>query len=176
MHRALAQAQVLTPLCASSNQRYNLSRRCSRGSDTMVTVLERPDNGALPKIDRRSTLLLATALAAGLAQVPAAQAIQGLIAGRIPGITGPDAEGYYLYTRPEGKSGTCNMQHLLTHTYLPHHAANNKRAMHRFPFFHAAYAGIAQWTNLCMQVVTEWGGVRFPDTPSECRLGGRKPP
>lgn len=31
--------------------------------------------------------------------------VQGLIAGRIPGVTGPDSEGYMTYTRPEGKSG-----------------------------------------------------------------------
>jgi hypothetical protein len=32
--------------------------------------------------------------------------VQGLTAGRIPGLTPePDAEGYFTYTRPEGKSG-----------------------------------------------------------------------
>jgi len=34
-----------------------------------------------------------------------AKAVQGLTAGRIPGISGPDKDGFYLYTRPEGKSG-----------------------------------------------------------------------
>lgn len=34
-----------------------------------------------------------------------AWAIQGITAGRIPGVTGPDADGIYTYTRPEGKSG-----------------------------------------------------------------------
>jgi len=35
-----------------------------------------------------------------------AQAIQGITAGRIPGLsTEPDADGFYTYMRPEGKSG-----------------------------------------------------------------------
>lgn len=34
------------------------------------------------------------------------EAIQGMTAGRIPGITGPDAEGRFTYTRPEGKAGS----------------------------------------------------------------------
>ncbi|KAG2497548.1 hypothetical protein HYH03_004295 [Edaphochlamys debaryana] len=38
--------------------------------------------------------------------VPEARAIQGMTAGRMPGVSKvPDAEGYYLYRRPEGKSG-----------------------------------------------------------------------
>lgn len=34
-----------------------------------------------------------------------AQAVQGLTAGRIPGLTPVDSEGFRTYTRPEGKSG-----------------------------------------------------------------------
>lgn len=57
-------------------------------------------------MDRRQTVAALASLAALLLPAtPAAQAVQGSIAGRIPGVTGPDSEGYYLYTRPEGKSG-----------------------------------------------------------------------
>jgi hypothetical protein len=59
---------------------------------------------ALP--DRRTLLVATISLASSLSlSTPPSQAIQGSIAGRIPGITGPDADGYYLYQRPEGKSG-----------------------------------------------------------------------
>lgn len=55
---------------------------------------------------RRLLLSAASALAAAATwQQQPATAVQGLTAGRIPGITGPDAEGYYTYQRPEGKSG-----------------------------------------------------------------------
>ncbi|GBF95417.1 hypothetical protein Rsub_08379 [Raphidocelis subcapitata] len=41
-----------------------------------------------------------------LAGAPRALAVQGLTAGRIPGVSEtPDAEGFFLYKRPEGKSG-----------------------------------------------------------------------
>ena len=58
---------------------------------------------------RRALVSLAScvgvaALAPG-ALAPRADAIQGLTAGRIPGITGPDADGFFTYARPEGKSG-----------------------------------------------------------------------
>lgn len=59
------------------------------------------------QIGRRNAVLgLSTALTSLLTAAPLpANAIQGSIAGRIPGITGPDADGFYTYTRPEGKSG-----------------------------------------------------------------------
>jgi hypothetical protein len=44
-------------------------------------------------------------MAAAAAWQPPASAVQGLTAGRIPGVTGPDPDGYMTYTRPEGKSG-----------------------------------------------------------------------
>ncbi|PRW33039.1 domain-containing 4 [Chlorella sorokiniana] len=55
-------------------------------------------------LERRALLGAAAALAAAACQPPA-WAIQGLTAGRIPGVSGPDADGWYTYTRPEGKSG-----------------------------------------------------------------------
>ena len=61
------------------------------------------DLAALP---RRAALAAALGAALGaLAALPAA-AIQGLTAGRIPGLAPtPSADGTFLYTRPEGKSG-----------------------------------------------------------------------
>jgi len=57
-------------------------------------------------IDRRQLgVSLAGALGALAVFPPRSDAVQGNIAGRIPGVTGPDKDGYYTYTRPEGKSG-----------------------------------------------------------------------
>ena len=56
----------------------------------------------------RSLVAAATTLSLPLClslSPPLAHAVQGSIAGRIPGISGPGADGYYIYTRPEGKSG-----------------------------------------------------------------------
>jgi len=57
-------------------------------------------------LDRRQALAsVAATLAVSTFPSGNANAIQGLTAGRIPGVTGPDKDGYYTYTRPEGKSG-----------------------------------------------------------------------
>lgn len=106
---------VLQPFCTARNQRrardrVNLcafkSRRWSKS--------DAASSGCAPTDDDQSCLTRRAALAAlsmvttALAPcgVPVAQAIQGSTAGRIPGISvNPDAEGFYLYTRPEGKSG-----------------------------------------------------------------------
>ena len=58
--------------------------------------------------DRRRAIASLTAAAAAFAALHPnnpAQAIQGLTAGRIPGISGPGPDGFYKYQRPEGKSG-----------------------------------------------------------------------
>lgn len=61
----------------------------------------------LKRRDLLASLVLAPASAAMLLQPPPpAMAIQGSTAGRIPGISStPDENGYFAYTRPEGKSG-----------------------------------------------------------------------
>ena len=56
-------------------------------------------------VDRRSAVLASLALSLWPLPLPRAEAVQGLTAGRIPGLTGPDKDGYSRYTRPEGKSG-----------------------------------------------------------------------
>lgn len=60
------------------------------------------DISALPKYSRRG-LMMGCALA--LLSGGPSHAVQGLTAGRIPGVTGPESNGLYRYTRPEGKSG-----------------------------------------------------------------------
>ncbi|KAK9907470.1 hypothetical protein WJX75_004198 [Coccomyxa subellipsoidea] len=47
----------------------------------------------------------ATALASGVLHLQPALAVQGLTAGRIPGLSSPDGDGWLTYVRPEGKSG-----------------------------------------------------------------------
>ncbi|GFR40581.1 hypothetical protein Agub_g1161, partial [Astrephomene gubernaculifera] len=58
-------------------------------------------------LSRRHALAMSVAAAAGLALgVRPGKAIQGLTAGRIPGLSkDADEDGFYTYTRPEGKSG-----------------------------------------------------------------------
>eukprot|EP00879_Flechtneria_rotunda_P002441 GHRR01002638.1.p1 GENE.GHRR01002638.1~~GHRR01002638.1.p1 ORF type:complete len:307 (+),score=44.49 GHRR01002638.1:87-923(+) len=56
-------------------------------------------------LGRREALALLTTWPV-LQQAQAALAVQGLTAGRIPGLSSePDNNGYYTYIRPEGKSG-----------------------------------------------------------------------
>lgn len=59
--------------------------------------------------DRRFAIASLTAAAAAAAftawQPDTAHAVQGLTAGRIPGVSGPGPDGFYKYQRPEGKSG-----------------------------------------------------------------------
>lgn len=55
-----------------------------------------------PVAPRRAALLAAAA--AALSPLRPAAAVQGLTAGRIPGLS-PDSDGFNLYTRPVGKSG-----------------------------------------------------------------------
>ncbi|CAD7694660.1 unnamed protein product, partial [Ostreobium quekettii] len=53
--------------------------------------------------------MAASALTVGLAaalDARRAEAVQGYTAGRIPGVSAsPDAQGFYTYKRPPGKSG-----------------------------------------------------------------------
>lgn len=59
-----------------------------------------------PEVFGRRQALSLLAVTPVLAQAQSAWAVQGLTAGRIPGLNPePDANGYFTYTRPEGKSG-----------------------------------------------------------------------
>ncbi|BDA49190.1 PsbP domain-containing protein 4, chloroplastic [Coccomyxa sp. Obi] len=56
---------------------------------------------------RRQLLQIAStaAFVSAVENYSPALAVQGLTAGRIPGLSAPDADGYQTYIRPEGKSG-----------------------------------------------------------------------
>ncbi|KAL4422711.1 hypothetical protein ABPG75_008908 [Micractinium tetrahymenae] len=75
-----------------------------RRQPAAAALPQRQEASPPPCLDRRSLLAGAAALATAAACQPVL-AIQGSIAGRIPGITGPDADGFFTYQRPEGKSG-----------------------------------------------------------------------
>lgn len=104
--------KALTAACpaATTGQQLQRQRRrvptasaaaAPRGVQQEQQAHEGPASGSL---DRR-TLLGGVAALAAAAACPPAWAIQGITAGRIPGVTGPDKDGYYRYQRPEGKSG-----------------------------------------------------------------------
>jgi len=74
------------------------------GSEVDRLCVETKTMGGVKDATRRA-LLMATVAALSATGGTPAEAVQGLTAGRIPGITGPDRDGFYRYTRPEGKSG-----------------------------------------------------------------------
>mmetsp|Transcript_53499 Transcript_53499/g.170188 ORF Transcript_53499/g.170188 Transcript_53499/m.170188 type:complete len:262 (+) Transcript_53499:308-1093(+) len=78
----------------------------ARRAPVPATVAQAVESNDGPvTMPRRSAVALAAAAAAGIALTPErAQAVQGLEAGRIPGIK-PIGNGLYQYKRPEGKSG-----------------------------------------------------------------------
>ncbi|KAF8064524.1 PPD4 [Scenedesmus sp. PABB004] len=76
----------------------------SRPRAVAAAAAAAPDESAA--VVGRRAALVGAALAVGLRGAAPACAVQGLTAGRLPGLTPePDADGFYLYTRPEGKSG-----------------------------------------------------------------------
>jgi len=88
-----AQARALLPLSSSSSPPTLPAAPLAAGSSDQQS--------------RRSALASLLAAAAATAVLPPpASAIQGLTAGRIPGLaSSPSPDGTFLYTRPEGKSG-----------------------------------------------------------------------
>lgn len=156
-----------------------------------------PAAGSLPLLDRR--LLLSAALAVATAAVLPVQpavAIQGITAGRIPGVTGPDAEGYMKYQRPEGKSGegggreaeggpqeavACGGPLLVPPGHIPHgwsivrlrrmQAARQPRCRH-----HADLASPTNPPTPGCQAATAWVGPRWSVTRSRSPKGGTRCP
>eukprot|EP00898_Chlorokybus_atmophyticus_P005295 jgi/Chlat1/5767/Chrsp387S05493 len=97
---------VGSPLrAASSVQRSRPQRR----RPAVVAAAAPSSSSSSASTDRRSLLVGAASLAAAFsvsgASVSPASAVQGLTAGRVPGLGKPDADGYRWYVRPEGKSG-----------------------------------------------------------------------
>lgn len=101
---------VREQLPCSSNRALRPGARCralvspKASSTATESTSHRECSSSGVSLDRRQ--LLGAAAAVTLLSGRPAQAVQGLTAGRIPGVTDePDAAGYYTYTRPEGKSG-----------------------------------------------------------------------
>ena len=89
------------------------ARTCARPSALAAVARARaspPAPAAVAPADaapptRRAALLAGAAAVVGAALPPPSIAVQGLTAGRIPGLSAPDAAGQQTYRRPEGKSG-----------------------------------------------------------------------
>lgn len=76
------------------------------GSSPPHAAPSRNTEGISMRGTRRDTMLLMGTMCVSLmSDSGVSYGVQGLTAGRIPGVTGPNAEGFYTYTRPEGKSG-----------------------------------------------------------------------
>ncbi|KAG2444064.1 hypothetical protein HYH02_009007 [Chlamydomonas schloesseri] len=72
----------------------------------VVRCSAQQQDGQIARVTRRDALALAAGLALAGTVAQPANAIQGLTAGRIPGLSKEaDGAGFYTYTRPEGKSG-----------------------------------------------------------------------
>lgn len=113
-----ALAAKISVRCQARDQHGDIIKQFSQPTQALATttqgssVMGTDDQASQPNatpLGRREMIALATTsislLSVTSLETKPAAAIQGSIAGRIPGITGPDSEGYYLYTRPEGKSG-----------------------------------------------------------------------
>ncbi|EFJ48537.1 hypothetical protein VOLCADRAFT_74648 [Volvox carteri f. nagariensis] len=106
---SLAQGHILrcparVKFIASSSSRRFVAPRCTSLRCDQDSPAARE---VCTTFARREALIAPIAAAATLAfGARPSQAIQGLIAGRIPGLSKqPDEDGFYMYTRPEGKSG-----------------------------------------------------------------------
>ncbi|GLC37021.1 hypothetical protein PLESTB_001400800 [Pleodorina starrii] len=105
MVQGLLHSPMRVAFTSSSSGRRFVAPQCSashRKHEHIIVPVERET-----LISRREALGLsiATATTIALGARPS-QAIQGLTAGRIPGLSKEaDEDGFYTYTRPEGKSG-----------------------------------------------------------------------
>ena len=82
-------------------------KRCSSKQICRCSADQPDEVNVTTSQDRRRAIASLTAAAAAFTawQPNTAHAIQGLTAGRIPGVSGPGPDGFYKYQRPEGKSG-----------------------------------------------------------------------
>ncbi|GIL74915.1 hypothetical protein Vretifemale_4777 [Volvox reticuliferus] len=92
---------------APSSGRRFVAPQCIASRPDQERTIVREEREACGTFSRRETLGLSIAAATTLSLIGRpSQAIQGLTAGRIPGLSKePDEEGFYMYVRPEGKSG-----------------------------------------------------------------------
>eukprot|EP00882_Tetradesmus_deserticola_P002227 GHRQ01002379.1.p1 GENE.GHRQ01002379.1~~GHRQ01002379.1.p1 ORF type:complete len:279 (+),score=108.63 GHRQ01002379.1:232-1068(+) len=88
----------------SSNTPRNV--RLAAAGEDVAGRSDAPSASTRCFVSGRRHALAALVTVPAVLQANAALAVQGLTAGRIPGIsTTADADGFYTYTRPEGKSG-----------------------------------------------------------------------
>lgn len=102
--RVVAKSQGLTNNRTSP---AHSSKRSSQGPSQRKAAEERKVQQSA-KINRRDLFLASTLGAVTLdyaLDAGRSEAIQGLTAGRVPGLSAIDSEGFRRYTRPEGKSG-----------------------------------------------------------------------
>ncbi|GIL48055.1 hypothetical protein Vafri_4764 [Volvox africanus] len=92
---------------APSTGRRLVAPQCTASNLDQGRTIVREEHEALTAFSRRETLGLSiAAVTTVVLGARPSQAIQGLTAGRIPGLSKePDEEGFYMYVRPEGKSG-----------------------------------------------------------------------
>ncbi len=98
----IGQVNLLQKSKAINHGRFSAKQICRCSADQSDEV-----NAATSQQRRRAIASLTAAAAAfsSWQSTNTAQAIQGLTAGRIPGISGPGSDGFFKYQRPEGKSG-----------------------------------------------------------------------
>eukprot|EP01025_Chloroclados_australasicus_P044348 TRINITY_DN4806_c0_g1_i1.p1 TRINITY_DN4806_c0_g1~~TRINITY_DN4806_c0_g1_i1.p1 ORF type:complete len:268 (-),score=7.47 TRINITY_DN4806_c0_g1_i1:361-1164(-) len=89
--------------CGRFNAFSSPSAQCT--GEKSNAAQSRGTSACCQAVDRR-TLLTLSGLGAATLAADRADAVQGLTAGRIPGLVAdPDYDGFSIYTRPEGKSG-----------------------------------------------------------------------
>ncbi|GLI69547.1 hypothetical protein VaNZ11_014098 [Volvox africanus] len=90
-----------------STGRRLVTPQCTASNPDQERTIAPEEREAWTAFSRRETLGLSiAAVSTVVLGARPSQAIQGLTAGRIPGLSKePDQEGFYMYVRPEGKSG-----------------------------------------------------------------------
>ena len=91
---------LLPQSCSLPPQNYNPRRQF-----VSPVACRSIENSERDQLTRREAIFASFGAVATLSWASPSTAVQGLTAGRIPGVTGPDSRGLYTYTRPEGKSG-----------------------------------------------------------------------
>mmetsp|Transcript_9672 Transcript_9672/g.21886 ORF Transcript_9672/g.21886 Transcript_9672/m.21886 type:complete len:280 (+) Transcript_9672:16-855(+) len=100
--RRSSRPSVRTP----SAQRCRVIKNNASSKSLVAGSASRDDSEDEVDFGRRAVLSGVPLAIAGLAMnTQQASAIQGLVAGRLPGLSEVDSDGFCKYTRPEGKSG-----------------------------------------------------------------------
>merc|ERR1712176_16694 len=106
--RAVGKACSTNNRTSSSRATAHSSKRCSPGLKQQRDRKTAERKAESTKLNRRDLFLASTLGVVTLdyaLDADRSEAIQGLTAGRVPGLSAVDSEGFRRYTRPEGKSG-----------------------------------------------------------------------